>query len=400
MEAEQRRLEEARTGAVPWRKWGPTSPSASGGRSGGLHQVGKRVAGQPTRGFRYILNSALAAQSLAEILNERLLGPATFADLHAREVQGDSPRVMVNTTLYNDGRGFVLTTLPPEASRYDFFEDLRRSATQRGRTAEYSPILVRRWESLRGVTPLDLQIDPCHIKVAGAVTASAAFPPLVGPITFRVGDEEFYWHTGDGGLYENGGIESLAVVFLAQLQAKKARRALILSFDSSYPFAVGFRLLSRRALPWTHVSYDFSRIPGIMEERATAYASLFFRSLQIEGVFPDNQTLHVVFLRHTDAQWKDDLSDLPEACRRIRPCSIPQPRSWSVSQRSLPGSPSPRSVTGSCSSPPPPRWWRRTGRRSRTSWPAARRRSRPRGDAVLPRACGCVRRPTTACDQT
>ncbi len=269
--------------------------------------------------FRYLLNSALMAQSLAEILGERLLGPGTFTDLHAREVQGDSPRVMINTTLYNDGRRFVLTTLPPEAFRYDFFGDLRRSAAQRGRTAEYPPILVRRWESLRGVTPLDLQIDPCHMRVAGAVTASASFPPLVGPITFRVGDDEFYWHAGDGGLYENGGVESLMFVFLAQLQAKKARRALILSFDSSYPFAVGSRLLSRRASPWTLFSYDFSRIPGIMEERATAYSSLLFRSLQIEGVFPDNQTLHVVFLRHADAQWKDDLSDLPEACRQDPP---------------------------------------------------------------------------------
>jgi hypothetical protein len=56
-----------------------------------------------------------------------------------------------------------------------------------------------------------------------------------------------------------------------------------------------------------------------MEERATAYYSLFYRSLQAEGVFPDDQTLHIVFLRHTDARWADDLSDLPEACRRVRP---------------------------------------------------------------------------------
>ena len=82
---------------------------------------------------------------------------------------------------------------------------------------------------------------------------------------------------------------------------------------------MGSRLLGRRVEPWTLLSYDFSRIPGIMEERATAYASLFFRSLQIEGVFPGNQTLHVVFLRHTDAKWKDDLSDLPEVCRQEDP---------------------------------------------------------------------------------
>ena len=61
------------------------------------------------------------------------------------------------------------------------------------------------------MTPLDLKIDPCPVRVAGAVTGSASFPPLVGPITFRVGEEEQYWHIGDGGLYENSGTESLLI---------------------------------------------------------------------------------------------------------------------------------------------------------------------------------------------
>jgi len=141
----------------------------------------------------------------------------------------------------------------------------------------------------------------------------------VGPITFAVGEEELYWHAGDGGLYENSGSESLLLAFLKQLQAKKARRALIIAFDSSYPFSVGYRKLTQRPEPWTLGSYEFSRIPGIMEERAMAYMGLFFRSLQIEGVFPDNQTLRVIILRHTDAQWKDDLSDLHEVCREESP---------------------------------------------------------------------------------
>jgi hypothetical protein len=56
-----------------------------------------------------------------------------------------------------------------------------------------------------------------------------------------------------------------------------------------------------------------------MEERASAYQLLFFRTLQIEGVFPDNQTVRVVWVRHTDAEWKPDLSDLPESCRKEKP---------------------------------------------------------------------------------
>ena len=50
-----------------------------------------------------------------------------------------------------------------------------------------------------------------------------------------------------------------------------------------------------------------------MEERATTYQALFFRSLQLEGVFPDSRTLSVIMLRHTDAEWAADMSDLPPA---------------------------------------------------------------------------------------
>jgi hypothetical protein len=269
--------------------------------------------------FRFILNPALAARSFAELFTERLLGPATFGDLSAREARGDSPRLIVNTTLYNNGQRLAMTTLPPETFRYEFFADLNRSQAKRGKSAEYPPILVQRWESLLPMTPLDLKFDPCPLIVAGAVTGSASFPPVVGPITLSVGEEKQYWHIGDGGLYENTGTETLLFVILKQLQAKKARRALIISFDSSYPFSVGFRKLSLRSEPWTLFSYDVSRIPGIMEQRATAYGALFFRSMQIEGVFPDDQTARVIFLRHTDAQWKDDLSDLPEVCREESP---------------------------------------------------------------------------------
>ena len=269
--------------------------------------------------FRFILNSALAARSLGEILEERLLGPGTFGDLGARERRGDSPRLIINTTLYNDGRRLLFTTLPPDAAQYDFIADLDRSLTNRGITRAYPEVVKKRWEALLPVSPLELQIDPCPLTVAGAVTASAAFPPLVGPITFTVGEELDYWHTGDGGLYENLGLESLMFTFLKQLQDKQVRRALILAFNSSYPFSVGFRVLSRRSEPWNIFNYDFSRIPSVMEERATAYWSLFYRSLQIEGVFPDDTILRIIFLNHDRARWEEDLSDLPEACRNETP---------------------------------------------------------------------------------
>ncbi len=244
---------------------------------------------------------------------------ATFADLSPAGGARRQPRLIVNTTLYNSGRRSALTTLPPEASRYDFYADLRASMARRELTAEFPPAFLQRWGKLLTLTPMELGIDLCPIRLAGAVAASASFPPLVGPITFHVGDEDLYWHMGDGGLYENQGFESLLFVFLKKLQEQTARRALILLFDSSFPFAVGERRLSRRAQPFSLWNYDYTRIPSIMEQRASTYQALLFRSLQLEGVFPDDQTIRVVQLRHTDAQWQPDLSDLPEACRRVDP---------------------------------------------------------------------------------
>jgi hypothetical protein len=128
--------------------------------------------------------------------------------------------------------------------------------TQRGLATAFPPAFLQRWDKLLSLTPLELGIDPCPIRLAGAVAGSASFPPLVGPITFHVGEEDLYWHAGDGGLYENQGIESLLFVFLKQLQEKTARRALIIVFDNSFPFEVGERRLSRRAQPFSLRNYD------------------------------------------------------------------------------------------------------------------------------------------------
>jgi hypothetical protein len=264
--------------------------------------------------FRW-LNSALAARTLAEILGERLYGQARIEDLAAREKAGDTPGLIINTTLYNNGRRLAITSLPSEAFDYDFFEDLERSLEQRGRVMEPAPYIRERWKLLRPITPVEVHMDPCVLLLSGSATASASFAPLIGPITLKIGDEEAYWHVGDGGLYENSGVESLLLLYLRQLQAKRAKRALIIAFDSSFPFSVGEKRLFRRSLPFSLLNFDFSRIPSIMEERAITYQTLFFRTLQIEGVFPDSNTFRVIGLRHTDAKWAADMSDLPPTCK-------------------------------------------------------------------------------------
>jgi hypothetical protein len=264
--------------------------------------------------FRWI-NSALAAKTLAEILVDRLYGWVRMEDIAVRERAGDSPGLIINTTLYNNGRRFAVSSIPPEGFDYDYFADLERSIARRGGVMESAPYIRARWKLLLPMTPIETHIDPCRLNVAGAVAGSASFPPLVGPISLRVGEEKMYWHVGDGGLYENSGVESLLFLHLRQHQLKRVKRTLIIAFDSSFPFSVGERKLSRLPLPFTLLTFDFSRIPSIMEERAGTYQVLFYRSLQLEGVIPDAKTATAIAFRHTDAKWAADLSDLPPACK-------------------------------------------------------------------------------------
>ena len=264
-------------------------------------------------------NSFLAAHALAAVLGERLVGDATMRDVGLREARGDSPGLIINSTLYNNGRRLMVTTLPPDAFRYDFVKVFEAFLVRRGQTAGIDPLVRQHWEHLLPLTPADIGADPCQMRLAGAVTGSASFPPLIGPISLQVGGQSTYWHAGDGGLYENQGAESLLFLLLRQLQEGRARRVLLLGFDSSFPFAVGDRRLSQRAKPFSMLTFDFSRVPSIMEERATSYRTLFFRTLQADGVFPGSDTIRVVPLRHTEARWRDDLSDLPPGCHGVTP---------------------------------------------------------------------------------
>lgn len=264
--------------------------------------------------FRWF-NPAWTAKSLAEVLAEEYLGTATFAELAQREARGDSPRLLINTTLYNDGRRFLLSSLPRQASRFDLIQNVFELSSGNGLLKEHETLLRARWESLLSVTPQDLNLDLCSLRVAAGVAGSMSFPPIIGPISLQVSDEERFWHVGDGGLSDNTGAESLLMVFSKLLKEQRARKALILMLDSSFPFEVGGEALDRRHEGFTLFSYDFSRIPSIMEERSIAYRSLFFTLGQVQGLVPGARSLEILRLRHTDAEWAEDLSDLPESCR-------------------------------------------------------------------------------------
>ena len=261
-------------------------------------------------------NPAWAAKSLAEYLNSQFLHDMTFQNVRERELSGEIPRLLINTTLYNDGSRLVFTTLPHEQTQYDLLKDVSQSVGAGHLSKASVEVMKVKWASLQSVTPQALNLDLCPLKLGGAVAASMSFPPVVGPITFKVEGEDKYWHAGDGGLSDNMGIESLATVALHALQQKAVRRVLIIALDSSFPFAVGSDRLDHFPEGFTLFNYDFSRIPGIMEERALAYRTLYFRMMTAQGVMPDERQLKFLQLRHIDAVWKEDMGDLPESCKK------------------------------------------------------------------------------------
>jgi hypothetical protein len=262
------------------------------------------------------VNPSWTAVSLRDVLRDSYLGESSFRDLAERQARGDSPYFLINTTLYNDGRRLVLSSLERDALRYDFIRDLVQKPGWDTMTPEVEQILRASWELLQSRTLEDLRVDQCGVKIATAVAASMSFPPIIGPITLGYEGEDQYWHIGDGGMSDNTGAESLIQVFTRELQEGRAKRAVILVIDSSFPFDVGGATLNHRKEGFSFFDSDFTRIPSIMEERSLAYRALFYRLAQHGKLLPSSGKFVAIRLKHTDAQWKEDLSDLPESCRK------------------------------------------------------------------------------------
>lgn len=264
-------------------------------------------------------NSTKRATSLAETLDAHFLKQLTFEQLYERERKGDSPRLILNATLYNNGRRFAMTTVPRDDFRYDFIRKLEGELNAKSPKPKPLPksLAIAR-EALNPLTFQDHGADPRAIPVSRAVAASASFPFFIGPITAQVEGEETYLHVGDGGLFDNQGTESLAQLFLKKLEDGKAKRALVIAFDSSFPFWVKNSRLDQLENGFNIFVKDTGRIVGIMEQRANAYQSMVWHILQSQNiVLPDDATIKVIVLRHTDEDaWPENpQSVLPEACR-------------------------------------------------------------------------------------
>jgi predicted acylesterase/phospholipase RssA len=262
------------------------------------------------------------ATSLAEVLDDKFLHGATFQDLYKREEAGDTPRLILNATFYNSGRRAAMTTLPGAAFNYDFIKRLQdelQATASPGASIPPLPIsLVNAQRALIPQTFEDVGADSRAIPLSRAVAASASFPPLIGPITVQIQGEEnnIYHHVGDGGLFDNQGTESLVQLLLKFQEQKQIKRALIIAFDSSFPFTANIDKLNHMEDGFEIFTHDPGRIVGVMEVRANAYQSALWHILQTKHILlPDDRHFKVVVLRHTDDMWPDNWRNLvPTSC--------------------------------------------------------------------------------------
>ena len=109
-------------------------------------------------------NPAWTARSLNEHLNKQFLHDVTFNDVRERELSGEIPRLLINTTLYNDGRRLVITTLPQEQTQYDLLKDVSRASGGVPRSKESVELMKEKWASLQSVTPQVMNLDLCAIE--------------------------------------------------------------------------------------------------------------------------------------------------------------------------------------------------------------------------------------------
>lgn len=274
------------------------------------------------------LSSPKRAASLAEVLDRSYLNGMTLADLYAREQRRDIPQLILNSTLYNNGRRVVMTTVPPDDFKYDFVRILQDQLETKHGGKPLPPSLRVAEQALMPNTFEEYGIDARAIPLSYAVAASASFPFFIGPISVVSPIlADTYLHVGDGGMFDNQGTESLLQVFLKKLESrdqKTVKRGLVVAFDSSFPFWIQNTTLDHLKDGFKIFVDDPTRIVGIMEQRANAYQTATWHILQTEGiVLPDDTVLKVIVIRHTDLEiWPEQAEAvttlIPEACNKER----------------------------------------------------------------------------------
>jgi predicted acylesterase/phospholipase RssA len=248
----------------------------------------KSMTGRQAGKLRFASNTRMAF-SLQETIDAQFLDGMTFGDLAARNASmvNDGlfpPVLMINAASYDNGRRVVFSNMclsqNPPGPAHDTGRDPLDELALRG----------------HGIAPPDCdQPAPQDMPLSLAVTTSAAFPGIVGPITIEVpatcdGEGLEYWHLADGGMVDNSGIDSIEEVILRQLRAKPRvlERALIFSVFNTLTEDESDLRQIKNFWPSQHTGQGILAYTG----RSQGYHRLFWdklkRDLAADGIVIEN----------------------------------------------------------------------------------------------------------------
>jgi predicted acylesterase/phospholipase RssA len=190
----------------------------------------------------------------------------TFADLP--EPKPPYPSLIINATSYSSGNKFLLTRL---ASSHFNEGEAFRTLRRRGLITEgYDP--AHRPLSNEGFDTIDSDIG--RFRLSLAVVASAGVPNLLGPIALKDRTrKDAYVALGDGGIYDNYGLETLVQLFTHILEERPGMRARIIIVDAAGYFP------AEKDVPDYSVAGYADRTTSIAWLRTDAYAEPVFRFL-------------------------------------------------------------------------------------------------------------------------
>ncbi len=177
-------------------------------------------------GFPLALTYYDRGDLIASVWDSNFLDGLTYGDLPP-----DGPALIVNATSYDTGQRFLFTTLPLEALQGARLFDLLqgRRLLSRGYGKSHVPFEAMTMETI------DSSIARCPLSTG--IVASAAVPNLIGPAVFHQPERGHQpardVHLGDGGIYDNHGLETMVEVVARRLETGPAKRAIIIAIDGT-----------------------------------------------------------------------------------------------------------------------------------------------------------------------
>ncbi|MBX3471238.1 MAG: patatin-like phospholipase family protein [Planctomycetes bacterium] len=190
-----------------------------------------------------------------------------FDDLTFGDLPPDGPTLLVNAACYRSGQRFVFTRQPlAELDGARLFDDL---AGERLLTRGYGPGHA----PLRAMSMETLGSSIARCPLSTGVVASAAVPNLLGPVRLRDRVRGRDVHLGDGGIYDNHGLETMVAALARRLERDPGKRAVVFVVDGT-----GFFDTEAEKAGDLETVADFSDRPvTIAWLRASSYAEPFFR---------------------------------------------------------------------------------------------------------------------------